>query len=651
MMRTRSFLILFLIIPFVSFSQEYQNILWEKNRKRIEISDELKGFSSVYLKDFQLSEYVAEEDNFYIYNTVHKIIRVNNDEGIETFNRIYVPLYNAVELVEIKARSINPQGEIQDLSGDKIKEINDEETGNAFKIFAIEGLQAGSEVEYLYTAKQGQRYFGSKTVQERIPILNSEFNLICPEFLKFSFKGYNGYPNVSEEVRQNKRFYKGSVDFVSELEEEEYSAYNANRMRVEYKLAFNFEQGSGEILTWDDAAQRIYQVVYGGISDLDQQAIERFLELINLEDSDPENKIRAVENYIKTHISVQEGALSDIDELAMIISRNYTNTTGMVRLFAAIFKELEIDAEIVLTTGRDKTGFDPDFANWNNLTDYLFYFPSYEKFLTPDVAEYRYGMVPFYLTDNKGLFIRTFSLGNLESTEGRIDYIPTLSAEESFDKMEIDIAFDSKMSAMNIDFTRTLSGYNALFIQPYYPYIPEEDSKRILEELIRGVAEDATFEEVGAKNGEENVSPLTDPFIINASFKSSTVVEKAGPNLLFKIGEVIGQQVEMYQEKERVMPMENDYLRKYIRYINFTIPEGYTVRNPDDINMSVLHEKNGRNIFGFTSSYTIEGDVLKLVCEEYYNDLRCPVEEFEEFRKVINAAADFNKIVLVLEKN
>jgi hypothetical protein len=119
---------------------------------------------------------------------------------------------------------------------------------------------------------------------------------------------------------------------------------------------------------------------------------------------------------------------------------------------------------------------------------------------------------------------------------------------------------------------------------------------------------------------------------------------------LFKIGEIIGPQVEMYQVRKRVMPMENDYLRKYIRHVNFTIPDGYLVKNPDDINMEVLHLEGEKAIFGFTSNYTIEGNVLKLVCEEYYNELRCPVEDFEEFRKVINAAADFNKIVLVLEK-
>jgi hypothetical protein len=638
------------LLPALSFSQEYKNTEWHEGRERISITPGHEKLPSLYLKDYLLNEYFEEEDDLYIYSTVHKIIRVNNDEGIQRHNRIYVPMYNAVELISIQARSISPSGGIQDLNSDNIKEIKDDETGNAFRIFAVEGLEAGSEVEYKYTAKVGKRYFGSEFVQESIPILNSEFLLICPEHLKFEFKGYNGYPQVNEEVKDQKRYYSAAVRYIPELENEEYSAYTASRMRVEYKLAFNFDQGPGEILTWNDATQRIYEVIYGGVSDLDKEAVQKFISLIEFKEVDIESKIRQIENYVKTHISIQEGALSDIDELAMIIARNYTNTNGIVRLFAAIFKQLEIDSEIVLTNGRDETGFDSEFENWNNLSEYLFYFPGTKKFLSPDKYEYRYGMVPFFLTDNNGLFIKTFSLGNFESAEGRVEYIPAIGADQSFDKMEIDMKFETGMSSVQIDFKRTMGGYNALSIQPYYSFIPENDSRTILEDFVRSAAEDAVFQSIQVENGEANLSPLDFPFIIKAKFTSSTIVEKAGSKILFKIGEIIGPQVEMYQVRKRVMPMENDYLRKYIRHVNFTIPDGYVVKNPDDINMEVLHLKDEKAIFGFTSNYTIEGNVLKLVCEEYYNELRCPVEDFEEFRKVINAAADFNKIVLVLEK-
>jgi hypothetical protein len=53
---------------------------------------------------------------------------------------------------------------------------------------------------------------------------------------------------------------------------------------------------------------------------------------------------------------------------------------------------------------------------------------------------------------------------------------------------------------------------------------------------------------------------------------------------------------------------------------------------------------------GFISTYKMEGDKLVVVVDEYYNVTKLPMSAYEPFRKVINAAADFNKIKLVLEK-
>jgi len=53
---------------------------------------------------------------------------------------------------------------------------------------------------------------------------------------------------------------------------------------------------------------------------------------------------------------------------------------------------------------------------------------------------------------------------------------------------------------------------------------------------------------------------------------------------------------------------------------------------------------------GFVSSYKIVNNVLEVYIMETYRELKYPLSEFETFKKVINASADFNKIVLLLEK-
>jgi len=123
-------------------------------------------------------------------------------------------------------------------------------------------------------------------------------------------------------------------------------------------------------------------------------------------------------------------------------------------------------------------------------------------------------------------------------------------------------------------------------------------------------------------------------------------LDKAGKNYLFRIGKLIGPQVEMYQEKKRQSPVELEFPHQYKRKIEVEIPNGYEVKGLESLDFSIKPDRS----MGFTSTYSMRGNRLVVEVTEYYKEVRYPLEKFEDFRKVINAAADFNKIVLVLEK-
>jgi len=56
-------------------------------------------------------------------------------------------------------------------------------------------------------------------------------------------------------------------------------------------------------------------------------------------------------------------------------------------------------------------------------------------------------------------------------------------------------------------------------------------------------------------------------------------------------------------------------------------------------------------LLSFKSYYELNDNILKITADEYYKINKIPVEIYEEYRTVINSAADFNKITLVLVKN
>jgi hypothetical protein len=80
------------------------------------------------------------------------------------------------------------------------------------------------------------------------------------------------------------------------------------------------------------------------------------------------------------------------------------------------------------------------------------------------------------------------------------------------------------------------------------------------------------------------------------------------------------------------------------------IPAGYTISNPNDLNISQTYMENGQLTMGFVSDYVVKGNILSVHIMEQYRRTTYPLTQFQQFQKIINASADFNKVVLVLEK-
>jgi len=647
------FIVCMVMVQVALGNVQHEVIDWEEQRERFELTENEHQEPAVILKLVQVHEYLYRDPSFSeleLYSTVHKIIRVNNDDAIQAHNKIYIPMDDVLELVEIKARSINKNGEVFELDKNNIKEINDDESNGGYKIFAMEGVEIDSEIEYLYTRKMNASYFGRDYYQYSTPVKDAEFQLISPANLIFSCKGYNGFPVLQDTIIDKKRFITAKTDRIQPIKEEEFSFYNANRMRVDYKLSYNTSQGDSRLFTWSDAAARIYSNIYE-IDKEELKEVEGFVKSLKLnQHKSIEEKIIHIENHIKSTFSLQKGYTIDYVNLVSVINNKYASERGLVRLFSAIFKNAEIKHELVLTSDRSNTIFDREFDSWNYLVNYLLYIPEEDKYLSPDRLEYRYGMVPYNYTHNYGLFVGSVTIGDFESGVGEVRFISPLSYDQTFDNLKIDIAFNETMDAVDLNIVREMGGYSAVFIQPFYSYLPNDKRIEVIENYIKLSASDAQFTDLKIENGESNLSPLKSPFIIKSKLRSSALIEKAGPKYLLKLGDVIGPQVEMYQEGERKNPIQNDFNRLYDRTIKFTIPNGYQVKNLDDIKMEVHHIKNEDKVFLFQSDYTVDGNLVTVQIDEWYKEIDCEIEYFEEFRKVINAAADFNKVTLVIEK-
>lgn len=620
---------------------------WDEQRSRFKLSADEEKLPELVIKNHVLYEYTFENDEFLMYSTHHKIIYVNSNEAIQKNNRIYISMNSTMALTTLKARAINKAGKAVYFDETNLKEIKEEASGNAYRIFAMEGVEIGSEVEYFYTRKMVADMFNREFMQFDVPVKNTSMKLTSPRHLKFDFKTYNGLPDVRQATDTVLNVYELSAANVDATKEEPFANLTANRKRVEFKLAYNTARSRARLYTWADASRRFYEILTTLTKD-DKKAVEKFVNGAKIDKNlKPADRIKKIESIIKTSINVNdESGDQALGAPELILKNKVASREGITRLYLAVFSQMGIKAFPVLTCSRERFRFDGDFDTWSYLDDYMIYFPETKGFIAPYFPT-RYPLVPGEYTSQKGLFIEPFEVGEVKSALGTINEIPAPDYLANQDNLNIDVKFDEGLESNTIDQTRSFVGYSADYFVSFYKLMNDEKRKQMVEELFKETAPDAQVDKWSMKPVAKGD---VDWFEMQAEFKSSTFIEKAGPRILFKAGLLIGPQIEMYRDDHRVAAVENDNNRNYDRSIKIHLPKGYIVKNADQLKMNFAYGSESKPPFLFRSDYVMKDDLLEITITEFYKEIFVPLDRYEEFRKVVNASADFNKITLVLEK-
>lgn len=596
-----------------------------------------------FLEDGALVEYYLE----------HEALVLNSDDKIEAFNKIYLPFSASTEIVVNKARVITPERKIIEVDPSKVFESTDEETGNQYQYFALEGIEKGSIVERMYVYKRYPKYNGNRcTLQDSYYKKQASFDLYAPENFEFAFKSYNGLPEMKEDtLTKNKRHWTVAVKDIKALEEEETASFWANTQFVVYKLDKNLATNKVGVTSYADVVKRIYGLYYETLSKKVNKGIDSFIKSAIGKETNPEEQLRKLDNYIKSNVYQANGNDEKFEDLAQILNTKVANNTGLMKLYTAALNALGVDHEMVITSNRQNIKFDETFEAFNFLDEFLFYYPAFESYVSPTDFDTRYGFPSAYYTDNYGLFIKEVALGDFTSGVGKIKYIKAPEAAKSMDNMLINVSFDENdITNTKVTLEDAMSGYYALYFQPYMHLADQENKDKLLESFAERISENITITHKEMINGHGDLFGVK-PIIIKVDFESNAFIEKAGNKYLFKLGELIGGQQELYQEKERVLPVESEFNRGYERTLTVTLPQGYTVANLEDIKINNSYvDEAGEAIFTFASDYELQGNVLTISADEFYKKNIVPASAYEGYRRVINSAADFNKITLVLQK-
>ncbi|MGL4596856.1 MAG: hypothetical protein ACRCYO_04975, partial [Bacteroidia bacterium] len=212
------------------------------------------------------------------------------------------------------------------------------------------------------------------------------------------------------------------------------------------------------------------------------------------------------------------------------------------------------------------------------------------------------------------------------------------------------VKFDLDLGESNVHVKHQFTGYSAIGYQPIYAYLNQEKQGELVREIAKNGAKDAEPKniKVSGKGGEDTL--YQHPCTVEADLVTTSFLEKAGDKYIFKIGEIIGPQAELYQKSERRTPVELYYPHTFHREIVFTVPDGYKVTNLEALRIDIFRSENDERTLEFKSTYKQEGNVVTVIIDELYGNTYYDKNVYEDFRKVINASADFNKVTLFFEK-
>ena len=633
--------ILLIVSYFNTYSQSYLNIDWDSDKTISFPSDnDLYGIFNNHYVEYFKSKFTEE---VYVYETRHtktKINRINNPLD----NEIIISKINVSEIVDVRAKIIN-QDTIISYGFDEMKKmINSDDSDKNYNNYKLPNLNEEDIVEIMYTVKKDFNFNGNKIIEESYPILLSKFILIENNF-KSNIKIYNSNNSfVSDIIFDGKKSKQIIFNNLNATANEQYSTPIANKIKISYQCYENRDDVS-QIEYWGNLVQNVSELFFP--KTVNEKAEEILREIKNGYVKIPWNELKianAIDEYIKNNFVISDEDDPKLNDIEYILNNKISNDFSIIQVYSSLFKEADIEYEVAISCNRYFLKFDPELFDPNQLREFLIFLPNQEKYISPNRVEYRVSEAPEDLLGNYGIFI-----------DKDLDYyfseITLFDQDFSQIKKNIEVNISRNLNKTKINESRLFSGYWAITNRNYI-YLSENEKTDFLVDFftVNGL-DNKKVSNYNIKNFDISHNTYNTPLEITSTISTSDLIEEKEGLTYLKIGKVIGLQSNLFDEKERINPIEINFPNSYDYNIKVNIPRGYKIVDFSELNKSKEYiSVDGNSTAKFLSKATVNGNVLNINIKEYYKELRYSKKRYQEFREVINAAAKFYESSVRIEK-
>ncbi len=622
-------------------AQDRVELQWQSIPEEISFDeDKWGGYSAVFLFNRIKSTYTEEGGNIKHVKTIHRRVRLLNEEAVNGFNTLQIPYTDDYQIHNFRARSIHADGSVTDIDNNEIESASEGQM--KLNLVAFKNLKIGDDIEYYYEWDFPGSIFNVVEFTTGISMLSSYFELEATDDIDIDLKSYNNitvYEDTSAPYGQQ-ILYAENTDVLEE-EEELFSFPMRYMPRLEYSATLGSQRN--ENLTWNDFHP--FKTTLNTEAYLKDKGLKKLIKSIPKFNNE-ERQIFEIDNYLKSNFdfTVEEG--SEFRSIKSIIQSGVITGNESSGILAAILKKMDIDYKLGYTTNRTEKDFDIEFLNSHNLQFLFFYFPKYEKYLMPTAPNLRYAFLPFQLTENNAILFDDNINAQYVS-----HYIPAKDSRDNTHNHTVSLSLLGSMDSVQISTEESLNGDSKSDALPAFATAGITEAKKMVEPYVKPDEGDRVLD-LNIENAKWTSFLYDKPLVFKSKVNSAHILQPvADTEFLLNIGSVIGKQAELpRRSSKRKYDIDMSAPHSLIRKITLEIPTGYKVVNLEDLNMEKSLSAGTESECYFRSSYELSGNVLTVNIDERYKQSHLPRSEYEAFREVINAAAEFNKLDLLISK-
>lgn len=623
-------------IPLYAQNDIKYNINWEKEPSLHILDSAQLKYSAVYIQDYRYVDFVTDYylNTFY---TVHNIIKVNDEIGLQLFKEINMtPKGN---LVRLKVRVISPNGTVKEYKLEDLKVVYDANTG--YQKFALEGIEKGCEIEYIYAYKNGVITNSREYFQNKLPINKMRFELTPHNRLSYLIKTYNGLGSA--------KLSEGKVVIVdSNIDvyfNERISTRLSERKRIDYKL--KKYPNIDNYFTWESISNRKLDFFKQSSG---KKKVSQFLEQLNLDSLSLEEKLYKIEEVIKETITIKRSSHNVDRNLGMVLKEKLADPSEIISLYFKCFEILDLELNLMFACQKNSAEIDMYFPHEMDVDEPVFYFPEINKYICPFHKYMRLGFPYYEISGSMALNIK-LNLAPLSNGYYYEDYefrkLPLYSSDVNKVTTFNYVQLQENSKVLKIKHKGIYTGYKAFVLRYMYNELEIDTANSVISGL-----EALEVDKFTLSNGEmiHSKNPVM-PVKINASLKTEELVNYTGNTMFLKVGKLIGKQVSLHDSKERLHDVVLDYPFKNNYSIVVYLPENYNCINLDAIPNKIEVMQEDQRVMFFESAYELKGNQLIITMKENYNAFKFSKNYYEDYANVMNSAYNFSQLELIFEKN